>query len=387
MLESIIITLIVITTLLISFTIMLYKIPLKYITTVSILDVILVFLLFSIPSNYILYTIDTYLQIHYYIKLSLIWIIQFTPILLLLLHFNKSQIIYNKINQKQYKSILTIIPILVLTTIEIQLDIPSLTFIGIENTSIMIMNQFVGTGELNYISTILFVATLFLLSRFKGHPLESNIGLNLSIGWVGVVSLLMVLTLLMMQLKNFNYDVLTFEVAWNFVFSLLFLSGIAFLLSTIAIKVKPASIAVIGYTTPVLVTSILLLSLLQWINIWVLIAVAFIVKYFMWSSAINYQLNKVASSAIIYNRMNDIKTNFIFLTIFMATLIEVFRDQIITMILAPSDNPFISNKINSYALAFDPQYTTVFIVINSLILISITGFIVYAFNKIHGSKH
>lgn len=349
----------------------------------SLIDIILTLAVLSIPVNYIVYSIDGVLNIAPLMLLWLAYSIQLLPLGLVFISINNKRVQYNTINNNKLDNTLVILPVVVLALIEIQLDIQSFAYTGLTNLSSHLWITYQGIGVLGSYTTafmIVAIAAVSYLSKSTGF--NYRISLNHKLSMVGGVaaSVFLLITGIMFSEAPLHSSIVSIYYA---ALTLAFLVPIIIGIMLLAPLMVENRLLIVGYMIPTIISSIGLLALVPFVNIYILIVVAFVIKYAFWIFTTKRIIQQTGRSAIIYNTVNNIGLMVINLFVFLVALMELFKDQVITMVLSPADSFFISSRINGYALAYDPQYTSGFILVNQLILISIIGALLYAFSRMH----
>lgn len=357
---------------------------------VSLIDIIATFSVLSIPTVYIVYTLDSILNLHAQFQLILISLFQLIPITLLWYSTNYSQIIYNKLNNNILKQYQLLLPVILFSIIEINLEIPSFIYFGLTNLSSELLTTFQAIGELNTNSLIILVTLILIASTLIKNQSTITVNTNLKPGLIGRIALFQIGIITGLMLFQTSYNTLDQVKPAVLLFNLSFFIGLTFLMIKFSDLINnPISrkITLVGYSTPTILTTIFLLGLISYINIYALIIIAFLIKYQLWTTIIKEKTQEVFSDTISYNSVNDIKTNFLTVMMFVITLMEIFKDQTIVLVLAPTNSFFISSQIHSWMLAYDPQYTSGFILLNQLTILILMGTLFYVAYKTQKFKH
>jgi hypothetical protein len=351
----------------------------------TVADIILSFSVLSIPVNYILYVIDPLFQGIPILKISLAYYLQFFPIVFLIYGLYTKQYFYNTINNLKFRNIKLIIPVLVLALIEINLDVQSFVYTGLTSPASEIWNHFFATGEIHFINVFVLVAALLLLSKFVSGASEIKFSRKMNLTFTGSVALLSMLFVTYLMLITPSHLKINEEFISYAVLSVLFFIVVSILILFLVLVVPKfitSGIGYVGYIIPGFITGILFLNLINYTSVIVLLVSALIFKYVFWTSVIRHNINKSFLSSIAYNKTNNI-SNWIFgFIVVLLTTMETMKDQIITLILTIPDSFLMSNKINSYASAYDPQFTISLILLNQTVIFILIGIMLYAANKI-----
>lgn len=357
---------------------------------VSLIDIIATFSVLSIPTVYIVYTLDSILNYHPQFQLILISLFQLIPITLLWYSTNYSQIIYNKINNNLLKQYQLLFPVILFSIIEINLEIPSFIYFGLTNLSSELLTTFQAIGELNTNPLIILVTLILIASTLIKNQSTITVNTNLKPGLIGGIALFQIGIITGLMLFQTNYNTLEQVKPQVLLFNLFFFIGLTLLMIKVSDLIKTSilrKITLVGYSIPTILTTIFLLSLISYINVYALIVVAFFIKYQLWTTIAKEKTQEVFSNTISYNLVNNIKTNFLVVVVFIITLMEIFKDQTIVLVLAPTNSFFISNQIHSWMLAYDPQYTSGFILLNQLTILILMGTLFYVAYKTQKFKH
>lgn len=356
----------------------------------SLIDIIATFTILSIPTVYIVYTLDSILNSHPQFQLILISLFQLIPITLLWYSTNYSQIIYNKLNNNILKQYQLLLPVILFSIIEINLEIPSFIYFGLTNLSSELLTTFQAIGELNTNSLIILVTLILIASTLIKNQSTITVNTNLKPGLIGRIALFQIGIITGLMLFQTSYNTLDQVKPQVLLFNLSFFIGLTFLMIKVSDLINnPISrrITLVGYSTPTILTTIFLLGLISYINIYALIIIAFLIKYQLWTTIIKEKTQEVFSDTISYNSVNNIKTNFLTVMMFVITLMEIFKDQTIVLVLSPTNSFFISSQIHSWMLAYDPQYTSGFILLNQLTILLLMGTLFYVAYKTQKFKH
>lgn len=357
---------------------------------VSLIDIIATFSVLSIPTVYIVYTLDSILNYHPQFQLILISLFQLIPITLLWYSTNYSQIIYNKINNNLLKQYQLLFPVILFSIIEINLEIPSFIYFGLTNLSSELLTTFQAIGELNTNPLIILVTLILIASTLIKNQSTITVNTNLKPGLIGGIALFQIGIITGLMLFQTSYNTLEQVKPQVLLFNLFFFIGLTLLMIKVSDLIKTSisrKITLVGYSIPTILTTIFLLSLISYINVYALIVVAFFIKYQLWTTIVKEKTQEVFSNTISYNLVNNIKTNFLVVVVFIITLMEIFKDQTIVLVLAPTNSFFISSQIHSWMLAYDPQYTSGFILLNQLTILLLMGTLFYVAYKTQKFKH
>lgn len=357
---------------------------------VSLIDIIATFSVLSIPTVYIVYTLDSILNYHPQFQLILISLFQLIPITLLWYSTNYSQIIYNKINNNFLKQYQLLLPVILFSIIEINLEIPSFIYFGLTNLSSELLTTFQAIGELNTNSLIILVTLILIASTLIKNQSTITVNTNLKPGLIGCIALFQIGIITGLMLFQTSYNTLEQVKPQVLLFNLFFFIGLTLLMIKVSDLIKTSilrKITLVGYSIPTILTTIFLLSLISYINVYALIVVAFFIKYQLWITIVKEKTQEVFSNTISYNLVNNIKTNFLVVVVFIIALMEIFKDQTIVLVLAPTNSFFISSQIHSWMLAYDPQYTSGFILLNQLTILLLMGTLFYVAYKTQKFKH
>ena len=357
---------------------------------VSLIDIIATFSVLSIPTVYIVYTLDSILNLHPQFQLILISLFQLIPITLLWYSTNYSQIIYNKLNNNILKQYQLLLPVILFSIIEINLEIPSFIYFGLTNLSSELLTTFQAIGELNFNSLIILVTLILIASTLIKNQSTIKVNTNLKPGLIGGIALFQIGIITGLMLFQTSYNTLEQVKPLVLLFNLFFFIGLTFLMIKVSDLIKTSilrKISLVGYSIPTILTTIFLLSLISYINVYALIVLAFFIKYQLWTTIVKEKTQEVFSNTISYNLVNNIKTNFLVVVVFIIALMEIFKDQTIVLVLAPTNSFFISSQIHSWMLAYDPQYTSGFILLNQLTILLLMGTLFYVAYKTQKFKH
>lgn len=357
---------------------------------VSLIDIIATFSVLSIPTVYIVYTLDSILNYHPQFQLILISLFQLIPITLLWYSTNYSQIIYNKINNNLLKQYQLLFPVILFSIIEINLEIPSFIYFGLTNLSSELLTTFQAIGELNTNPLVILVTLILIASTLIKNQSTITVNTNLKPGLIGGIALFQIGIITGLMLFQTSYNTLEQVKPQVLLFNLFFFIGLTLLMIKVSDLIKTSilrKITLVGYSIPTILTTIFLLSLISYINVYALIVVAFFIKYQLWTTIAKEKTQEVFSNTISYNLVNNIKTNFLVVVVFIIALMEIFKDQTIVLVLAPTNSFFISNQIHSWMLAYDPQYTSGFILLNQLTILILMGTLFYVAYKTQKFKH